>query len=139
MISVDTSVVVRYLVGTPEVQAARAAKLIDDAEMEVGVIVVALVETAHVLRTQYGVDRAVVLETLIDLLTRSNIELLGLPKAAALSALVRARSLPRSPLPDAWIAATSEWARALPLYTFDEVLPHGVAVVHLTSGDQGNV
>ncbi len=134
MISVDTSVVVRYLVGTPEDQAAQAAKLIDNAQTEIGISVVALVETAHVLRTQYGVERAVVLETLIDLLTRANIELLGLPKAVALNALVRARSLPRSPLPDALIAATSEWARALPLYTFDEDLPrHGVAVVNLVS------
>ncbi len=79
MISVDTSVVVRYLVGTPVAQAKRASALVD-GESRIGISVVALVETAHVLRTQYGIDRSNVVEVLIELLTRENIELLGLPK-----------------------------------------------------------
>lgn len=129
MISADTSVVVRYLVGTPLAQSKRAAALMDSGQ-EIGISVVALLETAHVLRTQYGVERRDVVDVLIDLLTRRDIELLGLPKAVALTALVRARSLPGSPLPDALIAATSAWAGALPLYSFDEELAqHGVAVM----------
>ena len=128
MISVDTSVVVRYLVGTPAAQAKRAAGLIDGVR-ELGLPLVALVETAHVLRTQYGVDRADVVEVLIELLTRENVQLLGLPKTDALAALVRARALPGSPIPDALIAATAAWADALPLYTFDlEFSRHGIAV-----------
>lgn len=128
MISVDTSVVVRYLVGTPVAQAARAARLID-GDQQIGVSLVALVETAHVLRTQYGVERGAVLDALIELLTRQNVELLGLPTNAALSALVRARSLPGSPIADALIAATVDWAKALPLYTFDQgFAAHGVMV-----------
>ena len=128
MISADTSVIVRYLVGTPPAQAKRAAGLIDGVR-EVGLPLVALVETAHVLRTQYGVERADVVEVLIELLTRQNVQLLGLPKADALAALVRARALPRSPIPDALIAATASWAGALPLYTFDQELNrHGIAV-----------
>ena len=128
MIGVDTSVVVRYLVGTPENEARRATKLIDGDE-QLGLSLVVLVETAHVLRTQYGIERADVLETLVELLTRENVVLLGLPNADAVAALVRARSLRGSPIPDAIIAAAASVAGALPLYTFDEDLHrHGVAV-----------
>jgi len=128
MIGVDTSVVVRYLVGTPEAEARRATKLIDGPE-QLGLPLVVLVEAAHVLRTQYGIARADVVETLIELLTRENVVLLGLPKADALEALVRARSLPGSPIPDALIAATARSAGAIPLYTFDEDLHrHGIPV-----------
>lgn len=121
MISVDTSVVVRYLVGTPAGQAKRAAALLD-GEQEIGIPVVALVETAHVLRTQYDVERSDVIDVLIELLTREDVQLLGLPKSDALAAMVRARSLPGGPIPDALIAATAAWAGALPLYTFDAQL-----------------
>ena len=128
MISADTSVLVRYLVSTPAAQAERARVLMDEAS-EIGIPLVALVETAHVLRTQYGVERSDVIDVLIELLTRENIQLLGLPKADALSALVRARSLPGGPIPDSLIAASAKWAGALPLYTFDEELSgHGVPV-----------
>ena len=57
MISADTSVLVRYLVGTPVAQARKAAALIDGTD-EIGVSTVALAECAHVLRTQYGVEQA---------------------------------------------------------------------------------
>ncbi|HYN69407.1 MAG TPA: PIN domain-containing protein [Candidatus Eisenbacteria bacterium] len=128
MIGVDTSVVVRYLVGTPEAEARRAAKLIDGG-VQLGLSLVVLVETAHVLRTQYGIERADVLETLIELLSRENVVLLGLSNADALAALVRARALPRSPIPDALIAAAARAAGAVPIYTFDEDLHrHGIPV-----------
>ncbi|HWH23937.1 MAG TPA: PIN domain-containing protein [Candidatus Limnocylindria bacterium] len=119
MISADTSVIVRYLVGTPVNQAKRAAALVD-GDAVVGISTVALVETAHVLRTQYGIERADLLDTLIELLTRENIALLGLPKSEALTALARARSLPRGPIPDALIVASARHSGALPLYSFDE-------------------
>jgi predicted nucleic acid-binding protein len=128
VISADTSVIVRYLVGTPPEQARRAAAVLEEASA-VGVSTVALLETAHVLRTQYGVERAAVLNTLIDLLTRENVTLLGLPKANALAALVLARALPGSPIPDALIAATSKSTGALPLYSFDlEMGRHGLPI-----------
>lgn len=128
MISADTSVIVRYLVGTPVAQAKRAAALIDGDET-VGIPIVALIETSHVLRTQYDVDRADVLEVLIELLTRDNVVLLGLSSANALGALVRARSIPDSPIGDALIVAISREARALPLFTFDKDLArHGFPV-----------
>ncbi len=128
MIAVDTSVVVRYLVGSPEDQAKRATAVIDEST-DIGFPLVALIETAHVLRTQYGVPRVDVIDVLVSLLTRENVSVLGLPNAVALEALVRARSLPGAPLPDALIAATARWSGALPLYTFDQTMHlHGVPV-----------
>jgi predicted nucleic acid-binding protein len=128
VIGLDTSVVVRYLVGTPAEQARRAAAVVESTR-EVGVPIVALMETAHVLRTQYGVGRLDVVQALIEFVTRENVSILGLPKAETLEALVRARSLPHAPIGDAFIAVTARWADALPLYTFDEDLHrHGVPV-----------
>jgi predicted nucleic acid-binding protein len=121
MIGVDTSVIVRYLVGTPADQAQRAATLVD-REHELGVSIIALVETAHVLRTQYAIPRTDVVTTLIDLVTRENVTTLELSKADVLDALVRARSLPSSPIPDALIVAASRSMGALPIYSFDREL-----------------
>ncbi len=128
MIGVDTSVIVRYLVGTPTDQARQAAALMDGDQV-MGISIIALIETAHVLRTQYGVARADGVAALIELLTRANVEVLGLPTERALQALVSARSLPGTPIPDALIAAVARWAGALPMYTFDATFGrHGVPV-----------
>lgn len=121
MIGVDTSVIVRYLVGAPEAQAERAAALMD-GEQELGVSVIALVETAHVLCTQYAVPRPDVVDTLIDLVTRENLTTLELSKPDVLEALVNARSFPSSPIPDALIVAAARSSGAVPIYTFDRDL-----------------
>ena len=119
MIGVDTSVVVRYLVGTPESQARRAAALIDDDETEIGISVVVLAETAHVLRTQYEVEQRAIIDTLIDLIQRENVRLLGGRADLVIELLVRARSLSGRPIPDALVVGAALEADALPLATFD--------------------
>ncbi|HUQ43661.1 MAG TPA: PIN domain-containing protein, partial [Candidatus Limnocylindria bacterium] len=68
MIGLDTSVLIRYLVGTPPDQAARAAHLID-GEADIGVSLVALAEAAHVLRSFYRIPHPEVVDVLIDLVT----------------------------------------------------------------------
>lgn len=118
MIGVDTSVLVRYLVGTPLAQARKAAELVDGPG-EIGLSPVALAECAHVLRTQYGVERGDILESLIALVQRENVRVLGLRTDVLLGVLVRARQLPGRPIPDALIVAGSLAADALPLATFD--------------------
>lgn len=129
MIAVDTSVVVRYLVGTPVGQARRAAALIDGTE-RIAIPLVVLVETAHVLRTQYGVERAAVIDALLELIRRENVTVLSLSTAEATDALVRARSMPGRPIPDALIAIAARAAGALPLHTFDRWMArYGVATV----------
>jgi predicted nucleic acid-binding protein len=118
VISADTSVLVRYLVGTPRAQARAAARLVD-SDREIGVSAVALAECAHVLRTQYGVGRADIIDSLIGLVQRQNITVLGIRTEAVVDALVRARSLGGRPVADALIVAAAADAGALPLATFD--------------------
>ncbi len=118
MIGVDTSVLVRYLVGTPPAHARKAAALVDGPE-EIGLSPLALAECAHVLRTQYGIARGDILESLIALVQRENVRVLGLRTDVLLNVLVRARQLPGRPIPDALIVAASLAADALPLATFD--------------------
>jgi predicted nucleic acid-binding protein len=127
VIAIDTSVLVRYLIGSPKAQAVRARRLIDSDE-GIGLPLVALAEAAHVLRTQYGLGSEVIIGLLIELLQRRNIELLGMRTEAAIALLVRARSLPGRPLPDALIVAAAVEADALPLATFDrDMHRYGVA------------
>lgn len=129
MIGIDTSVVVRYLVGTPVDQARRAARLIDDDEQEIGVSAVALAECAHVLRTQYEVGQADIIDSLIGFIQRENIRVLGMRADLLVEALVRARSMPGRPIPDAMIVATTIGADAVPLATFDlDQGRYGVAI-----------
>jgi len=80
---------------------------------------VALAECADVLRTQYGVESRDIIDSLIGLVQRENVRVLGLRTDVLLGVLVRARQLPGRPIPDALIVATSVEADALPLATFD--------------------
>jgi predicted nucleic acid-binding protein len=129
VIGVDTSVLVRYLVGTPVAQARRAAELLDGPD-EIGVSPVALAECAHVLRTQYGVEQRAILDSLIGLVQRENIHVLGMRTDILVGVLVRARDLPARPVPDALIVAASLGGDALPLATFDrDQRRYGVATL----------
>jgi predicted nucleic acid-binding protein len=119
VIGLDTSVVVRYLVGTPAAQARRAARLIDDDATDCGVSIVALAECAHVLRTQYEVAQRDIIEALIGFVQRANIHLVDQRADVLVETLVRARDLPGRPIPDAFIVAASLAAGAVPLATFD--------------------
>ena len=119
MIGVDTSVIVRYLVGTPAAQARRSAALIDDDAVEIGVSVVGLAECAHVLRTQYGVQQQDIINSLIDLVQRENVTVVDARLDTLVEMLVRARSMPGRPIPDAMIVAALATADALPIATFD--------------------
>lgn len=118
VIGADTSIIVRYLVGSPAAAAARAARVINGTD-PIGLSLVAVVECAHVLRTQYGVDQADIIHSLIELLLRENIVLLGMRNETAVGALVQARGAPGRPIPDALIVAASREASATPLLTFD--------------------
>lgn len=119
MIGLDTSVVIRYLVGTPEAQARRAAALIDDVDAQFGVSLVTLAECAHVLRSQYRIDQRDIIDALIGLIQRENILVLGVRADILVEHLVRARGMPGRSIPDAMIVASTVAAGALPLATFD--------------------
>jgi len=129
VIAADTSVLVRYLVGTPVAQARQAAKLIDDDELEIGISPVALAECAHVLRTQYDVSARDVIDSLIDLVQRVNIRMLGLSTEVVVHHLVLARSMPGRPIADALIVAAAIAGNAESLATFDrDQARYGIAI-----------
>lgn len=90
-----------------------------DGPADIGLPLVALVECAHVLRTQYEIPQPALIGLLIELLQRRNLTLLGLRNESAVEALVRARAYPGRPIPDALIVATAIEHSALPLTTFD--------------------
>jgi predicted nucleic acid-binding protein len=119
VIAADTSVIVRYLVGTPVAQARQAAKLIDDDHLEIGVSPVALAECAHVLRSQYDVPARDVIDSLIDLVQRENVRMLGTSTELIVQHLVLARSMPGRPIPDALIVAAAVAGGAEAIATFD--------------------
>ncbi|MEO5964055.1 MAG: PIN domain-containing protein [Candidatus Limnocylindrales bacterium] len=119
MIGIDTSVVVRYLVGMPEAQAARAAALVDEEGVDLGVSVVALAECAHVLRTQYQVEQRDIVDALIDFVQRENVRVVDAQPDLLVAMLLRARSMPGGPIPDALIFAAAAAAGSVPLATFD--------------------
>jgi predicted nucleic acid-binding protein len=128
VIGADTSVLVRYLVGTPPAQARRAARLIDGEE-QIGVSAVALAECAHVLRTQYGIGQRDVIDALIGLVQRENVRVTDARTDILVAMLVRARDLPARPIPDAMIVGAALAANAIPLASFDaDQRRYGIAI-----------
>lgn len=129
MIAVDTSVLVRYLTDDPPEMARRARTLLDADERH-GIPIVVLLETAHVLRTQYDVPRPDILDVLLAFVPRVDVETLGLAKDAVIEALARARTLPGIPLADALVVATARAAGAEALLSFDRgIAGHGLRVI----------
>lgn len=129
MIALDTSVVVRYLAGLPADQALRARAFMDAAG-DLGVSVLVLLETGHVLRANYGVRRQRVVDALLELVTLRNVAVIGLPKDVVVQALARAREIDSAPFADSLIAATAEVAGAESIATFDRKMRgHGLPVV----------
>jgi len=70
----DTNVLIRYLVEDDPVRAFAAADLIDSGTAVV-VSTGAVLESIHVLRTQYGARNPELGRTVISLLSRNNITL----------------------------------------------------------------
>jgi predicted nucleic acid-binding protein len=118
----DTSVLVRYLTLDPPDQGARAQALIDGPDM-LGILSVALAEAAFVLTRLYGVARAATVDLLTDVLGRSNLTLVDLPKARAIEALLLCRRSARVSFADALIWAAVRASGVGVVYTFDQRFP----------------
>jgi len=129
VIALDTSVVVRYLVGVPAEMAMGARAFIDGHE-RLGVSTLVLLETGYVLRSKYGVGRGDTVDALLEFITNENVEILGLPKDVTVRALVRAREHESAPFADALIVATAVESGAESIATFDQGMRrHGLNVV----------
>ena len=124
----DTSILVRYLTGEPPDLADLSARVVDGED---GLLVtdVVLVETAYVLTTVYAVPREAVVDHLIALLRKANIDTFRLEKALALEALLLCRPSARVSFADAlvWAAARSE--RDAAVYSLDNRFPDDAITV----------
>lgn len=124
MIYVDTSIVVRYLTGDDPERSPAAAVAIETEEPR-ALSIIAILETAHVLRTGYGHERRPIAEALIGLVERQNMVVPEVPKEHVLRWLDAWRHGVADSIGDALIAASMS-ARAAPaIITFDHRFPKG--------------
>jgi predicted nucleic-acid-binding protein len=125
----DTSLLVRYLTDDPPEMADRATQLIE-RDGDLCVTETALNETAHVLRTVYGLSREEVVDLLVALLQRSNITFHSLDKAVVIAALLLCRPSGRVSFGDALIWAAARSLSPSTVYSFDRRFPSdGIAVL----------
>lgn len=130
----DTSMVVRYLTGDPPDLADVSAQVIDGVATFL-VTDVVIVETAYVLISVYDVPRAAVVDGLIALLSKANIDTFRLDKDLVLEALLLCRPSGRVSFADALVwAATRSQANAA-VYSLDERFPdQGLTVLRSGGG-----
>ena len=118
----DTSVIVRYLIGAPEDLARRSMEIIDQLDnLQIGGV--ALAEAAFVLTRVYGASREHVVDSLMGILTKANISTFGLDKDLAIQALLMCRQSGRVSFADALIWASARSARSEIVYSFDQRFP----------------
>lgn len=118
----DTSVIVRYLTGDPPAMADRAAAVID-TDQPLILSELALVETAYVLESFYKVQCETLVNTLIALVQRHNIQLLSTSKPLVLDALQLCRPSKRVSFTDALLWAQAREHGGAKLVTFDQRFP----------------
>ena len=120
--ALDTSFVVRYMMGSPADSARQASEVIDSTE-ELEISGIALAETAFVLTTVYQVPRGRAADQLIDLVRKENISLTGLTKDLAIQGLLMCRSSGRVSIADALIWAAARSGGSEVVYSFDRRFP----------------
>jgi predicted nucleic acid-binding protein len=118
----DTNVIVRYLRDDPPDQAERAASIIE-GESILTITEVTLAEVGYVLINHYGQDRAAVVDSLIDLIQRQNIEIRGLNTDLAVAGLRMCRESGRVNFADALTWAGARCDAPAAVYTFDRRFP----------------
>jgi predicted nucleic acid-binding protein len=120
---VDTNILVRYLVNQPLEQAEKAANLLEGSH-EILIAPHILAETFFVLTSFYQVSVGATIDSLLVVLGRVNIEVLGIEHSLAVAALELVRPSKRISLPDAllWAQARSNNS-AMKVATFDRKFP----------------
>ena len=87
-------------------------------------------ETAYVLMSVYKVPRAAIVDALLDLVAKANIELWQLDEERVIEALLLCRDSGRVSFADAMLWASANSSRTARVYTFDRRFPgEGVEVV----------
>jgi predicted nucleic acid-binding protein len=118
----DTSILTRYWTGDDPPRALAAARLVDRRDVILVLSTGVLLESVHVLRTEYGSGNPEVGTMLIEFLSRENVELTDADKPAAVEALRWSLDSSARRIADALLAAAAERARCDAIATFDEGL-----------------
>ena len=115
---VDTSVLIRYFAEDDLPRAIAAANLIDsDHSLVISTGVV--LETIHVLRTDYKIGNPVLAQLLVSLLSRSNVRLSDADKSGTIAAIYWTQNASSRRIPDAILTAAAEQAHVDFIATFD--------------------
>ena len=115
----DTSVLVRYLAEDDPPRALAAAELID-SDTTVVVSTGSVLETVHVLRTQYAARNPDLGRAIIKLLSKRNVALADADAGAIVAGIERTLRLSERRIADAILAAAAEQAGCDWIATFDE-------------------
>ncbi|MGH9380139.1 MAG: PIN domain-containing protein [Thermoanaerobaculia bacterium] len=119
VIALDTSALLRYLIGDDPGLADRVARIIEGDE-PVGISTPVLVEVVHTLRGLPGpLPNPQVADTLIELLAHNNVVLTDLSGDLAAAAIAGVRHLSPTHIVDALICAGARQAGATRLLTND--------------------
>ena len=118
----DTNIVVRYVVGTPPNQAARATEIINGGE-RLTITGVCLLEIYFVLSREYQISREQIIDHLTDLVLRDNITPYVLDEDLLIQGLQMCRGSTRVSIGDALIWAEARTAGAQVIYSFDQRFP----------------
>ena len=114
----DTSVLIRYLAEDDPPRALAAAVLIDGVDTVV-VSTACVLETVHVLRTEYEARNPELGRAMIKLLSKSNVSLADADAGAIVASIERTLTLSERRIPDAILAAAAEQAGCDWIATFD--------------------
>ena len=126
----DTSVLIRYFTEDDIPRALAAAKLIDgdvDLVVSTGVII----ETIHVLRTEYRLDNPLLSALLIRFLSRSNVTMSDADKEGVLTALSWTQGSSARRIADAIVSTAAERAHVDYIVTFDAKLTSATVPVRM--------
>lgn len=118
----DSSTIIRYLVGTPEELASRARSLID-SDQPLLVSTAVIEESAHALRHHYHVPRPAVVEALAVLLGRANVTVNQADDDLVIEALLFCLPSGRVSIADALLWAEARSHTPAGVYSFDQRFP----------------
>ena len=126
---VDSNIIIRYLVGEPEVMALKAKAVIENEELLI-VPVHILAETGFVLESFYKAARSDLVDLLILFVQRQNIRIHSLSKSLTLDALRMCRNSKRNSFADALLWAIVASSEGKQVFTFDErFISNGITVL----------
>lgn len=115
----DTSVLIRYF-AEDDIPRALAAATLFDSETQLVVSTGVILETVHVLRTQYDFANPVLSELLVRFLSRRNVTVSDADKSGLIGALYWTQGVSARRISDAIVVAAAQQAGVEAIATFDD-------------------